>query len=57
MIKYKCHKEVFYMAKREKISEERKKLIKEFISDINKCVVVLEHKHKHFYKATQKNLS
>ena len=42
------------MAKREKISEERKKLIKEFISDINKCVVVLEHKHKHFYKATPK---
>lgn len=32
MILYKCHKEVFYMAKREKISEERRKLIKEFIS-------------------------
>ena len=30
MITYKCHKEVFYMAK--KISEERRNLIQEFIS-------------------------
>ena len=31
MIKYKCHKEVLNMARKEKMSEERKRLIQEFI--------------------------
>lgn len=32
MILYKCHNEVLYMAKKEKISEYRRKLIKEFMN-------------------------
>ena len=46
MIIYKCHKEVFYMTKREKISEERRNLIQEFISsnELKNAVDVEERK-------------
>lgn len=53
MIKYKCHKEVLNMARKEKMSEERKRLIQEFIkSNDFKSTVDIQEAIKDLFKDT-----
>lgn len=53
MIKYKCHKEVLNMERKEKMSEERKRLIQEFIkSNDFKSTVDIQEAIKDLFKDT-----